>query len=879
VRIAGDGAGLREDIDKDKKKVEELFAEFDAEHSIDLSTTTADKKMDHLSAKLKAVEDAQANLTLDDVQATLAANSLIAQMDELRKTDAKVFVEDKDAKSKLDDLVLKLADFHDKTVSLKVHDKEANTKLDTLEARMNGIGNVTPTNTGGGGLLAALIGAAVPMASPVGAAGLGGAMGLLSAFAPGAVGAVGLGAVAAGDLKPVFGAVSQSNAALQAASQAPNVKTQNADLAKANAAFAGLDQAQVQAAKSLQTFEGFWKSFSQSLQAPVFTLFNGALQGIQQLLGLMKPVILGAAKGFATLEQDASKALQSPFWKSFFGWLGGQAQTSVTSFGTILGNLTTGFAALLQAFQPAATSVETGLGKMTKNFAAWAQHLGATKGFQKFLQYAAKSGSAVLKTIGDLSGLIGTLLVDMAPLGLAMVQLVGALANLLKDALTTNPVISTMVNLLLGAVTQVAQFVTWLTTAHPQFSQFLLDIAAVVLALVGLNAAGKTIVGWVSGLGKGIGSLIKVATELPTRIGLIGLQIQKMGSSVVSVTKNIVSFTASMVKVGIQAVATAAKITAQFIVSMAKAATQTIATGLAITGQFVVSMAKAAAQSVATAASVTGSFIVSMVKGLASALAMTASIVAQGVVLAAQKVSVIAFTVAQTAMTAGTALATIATTAFGVAMDIALGPVGLIILAVAALALGAYELVKHWGAVSKFFGDMWGDIKKYFKEFETWAGNFFGSLGTEALTWGENFVKMIGNGIMAGVHWVENAARSVANTVKSFLGFHSPTKEGPGSEADVWMPNLMTMLTAGIKAGTPQLQAALNNALAVPSFMVNPSVSAMMNGGASVQVTHTMQGTVQHQLNGSFDVQKFGPTAIKHIEQQIYRNGVSRGLR
>jgi muramidase (phage lysozyme) len=42
-------------------------------------------------------------------------------------------------------------------------------------------------------------------------------------------------------------------------------------------------------------------------------------------------------------------------------------------------------------------------------------------------------------------------------------------------------------------------------------------------------------------------------------------------------------------------------------------------------------------------------------------------------------------------------------------------PVGWLIAGVAALALGAYELIEHWGAVANFFKNLWGEIVGAFK--------------------------------------------------------------------------------------------------------------------------------------------------------------------
>ena len=83
----------------------------------------------------------------------------------------------------------------------------------------------------------------------------------------------------------------------------------------------------------------------------------------------------------------------------------------------------------------------------------------------------------------------------------------------------------------------------------------------------------------------------------------------------------------------------------------------------------------------------------------------------------------------------------------------------------------------------------------------------------DAWQWGKNLVGSLADGIKSGISAVGNAVKGVANEIKGFLGFSSPTKKGPGSEADKWMPNLMSMLKEGINSYIPKFNATLNMVL------------------------------------------------------------------
>gem|GEM_PF-4349300 len=106
--------------------------------------------------------------------------------------------------------------------------------------------------------------------------------------------------------------------------------------------------------------------------------------------------------------------------------------------------------------------------------------------------------------------------------------------------------------------------------------------------------------------------------------------------------------------------------------------------------------------------------------------------------------------------------------------------------------------------------------------------NAIGGLVRLATTWGANLIGNFIAGITSKIQAVKDAVGSVAGAVGNFLGFHSPTKEGPGATADLWSPNLMNMLSAGIIAGTPQLHAA--------ALRAATALSAGLSGQASIGV-------------------------------------------
>ena len=102
-----------------------------------------------------------------------------------------------------------------------------------------------------------------------------------------------------------------------------------------------------------------------------------------------------------------------------------------------------------------------------------------------------------------------------------------------------------------------------------------------------------------------------------------------------------------------------------------------------------------------------------------------------------------------------------------------------------------------------------------------------GGIVKNAWNWGSNMVNALANGIRSGINAVGNAVGAVAGKIKGFLGFHSPTKEGPGSESDKWMPNMIQMFEKGIKQGLPDIREAALSAAQTLSLIVPIDMDAL----------------------------------------------------
>ena len=143
-----------------------------------------------------------------------------------------------------------------------------------------------------------------------------------------------------------------------------------------------------------------------------------------------------------------------------------------------------------------------------------------------------------------------------------------------------------------------------------------------------------------------------------------------------------------------------------------------------------------------------------------------------------------------------------------------------------------------WNNIKTAVANIYNGIKSTFESITSFVSNFI----KNAAQWGINLVKGIADGIRAGVKWVQDAVASVADGIKKFLGFSSPTEEGPGSESDKWMPNLFNMLQGGINDAVPALNASLSAAM-------NPEISA---GTALASPTSGVSRGVNITITGNY---------------------------
>lgn len=165
------------------------------------------------------------------------------------------------------------------------------------------------------------------------------------------------------------------------------------------------------------------------------------------------------------------------------------------------------------------------------------------------------------------------------------------------------------------------------------------------------------------------------------------------------------------------------------------------------------------------------------------------------------------------------------------------------------------------GILSGIFQNIWNaivekvtGIKDAIVNGFTAAIDWIKSLPAQALQWGADIIQGIVDGITGAISKVGDAVKGVANKIKSFLGFSVP-EDGPLSDFDTYMPDMIELMTKGINAGKDKIRGALESltgemSVITKANVVSPGTAAVATGSTQSSRTVTQNIEINNQFNG-----------------------------
>ncbi|WP_214855713.1 transglycosylase SLT domain-containing protein [Exiguobacterium sp. s130] len=293
------------------------------------------------------------------------------------------------------------------------------------------------------------LGGVTAMTAPV-VAGVG-AVG--ASFAAAGAGAAAYGLVATAALRKVFDAADEVKKAEDKIASADTAEERKKAQQELAAVYADMSKAQQGALKNLQSFKKYWKGFVTSFEEPIFKGFATSLSIAKQGLELMKPTIHNVSGAVNGLLKDMQTNLGSKDMKNIFNWISESAAGSLVAFMKTIGHTTQGLFSLLQAFTPITASVESGMVGAARGFSQWAASLSKSEGFKTFIEYAKQNTPTFLSLLGNLGGILGGVIKQVAPLGPAVLTGLDALTGLISKALNAGIAIKSFAQVIQEMVT------------------------------------------------------------------------------------------------------------------------------------------------------------------------------------------------------------------------------------------------------------------------------------------------------------------------------------------------------------------------------------------------------------------------------------------
>lgn len=241
--------------------------------------------------------------------------------------------------------------------------------------------------------------------------------GLVASILAAGLGIAAFGAVAIPVMTDFFEASTQVADLEEKIANATTAKERIAAQKELNALYADMSDSQRGALKELQNFKDFFGEFTSQFESPIFDAFNTTLQLTRNILTGLGPTISSVAGVVNLLLTEMNTSVSGGGLQGFFSWLESNGADAIYNLAHIVGNTLSGIFKMFAAFSPIGAEIEGGLLSMTQRFSEWAGNLGASNGFQKFIEYAQTNGPVLMSFLGGLFSVIGDVIKGLAPLG------------------------------------------------------------------------------------------------------------------------------------------------------------------------------------------------------------------------------------------------------------------------------------------------------------------------------------------------------------------------------------------------------------------------------------------------------------------------------
>lgn len=224
-----------------------------------------------------------------------------------------------------------------------------------------------------------------------------------------------------------------------------------------------------------------WGKTLESTMKPVYIAWADALVG---KLKLLNPSVNIMADYMTKAGKAMGSFLGGNQFKSWLDDVNGSMKTIMPNLGSFLGDFLVGFLELMRAFLPLAEKMSAKLRDMGASFRNWAENLDSNKSFQAFIKDMEDMGPKVWESLKRVSAAIWSLIQNLSPLGVEILELVAAFSRFVAEADPEHVKKLAMALLGLMVVGRVTSLVNSMVVAFSSAGAMINPVTAVILAVI-----------------------------------------------------------------------------------------------------------------------------------------------------------------------------------------------------------------------------------------------------------------------------------------------------------------------------------------------------------------------------------------------------------
>lgn len=309
--------------------------------------------------------------------------------------------------------------------------------------------------------MAAIIGGITIATSAMTPALLGGLGAVASLFGTAGLAAVGFGGLAATTIMKTWekaGDLEDAMLDVNAAMINNDAKGYAKAMAKVEAIWQDMTEAEKQAVAAIMEFKDEWKAMEDQMTPTTLRVMAEGLDWLRLVMKPLFPVFQATGESFANMFAYMNNAIEQGRVNPFFEHMNTFAVPMFERVMLSAGNILKGFGGLMVAFAPLGLAFGDGMVDMTNKFANWAWNLQSSPAFANFVKMVQESTPVIFSLIGTIVDVLWTMIETLYPFAIRILASADAFLRLSMES----GALETILKILGGALLLVAENMDWL---------------------------------------------------------------------------------------------------------------------------------------------------------------------------------------------------------------------------------------------------------------------------------------------------------------------------------------------------------------------------------------------------------------------------------